>query len=142
MKKRNRSNSGEDPENEDAKAASLAAPKGPFNNAFAALLKDHPAASGGAEPVKAPAAGETKRVPAPARAVVRIERKGHGGKDVTVIEQLGLNERDLERWMKSFKQSLGCGGSVEGGSILLQGDHRERLKQLLTDRGVKKISVG
>jgi translation initiation factor 1 len=142
MKKRNRSNSGDDRENEEAAPAAAAAPKGPFNNPFAAALKDHPvAASGGAEPVKASGA-DTKRVPAPARAVVRIERKGHGGKDVTVVEQLGLNERDLERWMKSFKQSLGCGGSVEGGSILLQGDHRERLRQLLTERGVKKISVG
>lgn len=146
MAKRNRSNDVEESEDaaaERAATAKVAAPKGAFNNPFAAALKAHPAASGGSKPATPEApAGETKRVPAPAKAVVRMERKGHGGKEVTVIDQLGLNERDLERWMKQFKSSLGCGGSVDGATIILQGDHRERLKVLLADRGVKKISVG
>lgn len=145
MAKRNRSNDVEESEDaaaERAATAKVAAPKGAFNNPFAAALKAHAAASGAAKPAAEAPAGDTKRVPAPAKAVVRMERKGHGGKEVTVIDQLGLNERDLERWMKQFKSSLGCGGSVDGGTIILQGDHRERLKVLLADRGVKKISVG
>ncbi len=78
----------------------------------------------------------------PAKAVVRKERKGRGGKEVTVVEQLGLSAGELEKWLKELKQALGCGGSVEDGALVLQGDHRGRLEVLLRDRGVKKVSVG
>ncbi len=77
----------------------------------------------------------------PARAVVRYERKGHGGKEVTRVEQLGLRPADLERWLKEAKQALGCGGSVEGDSLLLQGDQRERLRAWLERRGIARISM-
>jgi translation initiation factor 1 len=76
------------------------------------------------------------------RAVIRYERSGRGGKDVTVIEQLGLKDAELQTWLKQLKSALGCGGSVEGGSIMLQGDHRKRLPAILTERGVRKVTVG
>lgn len=76
----------------------------------------------------------------PARAVVRMERKGRGGKEVTVVEQLeGI---DLDKWLKELKNALGCGGAVEGATIVLQGDHRKRLPPLLEARGVRKVTVG
>ncbi|MFN7132545.1 MAG: translation initiation factor, partial [Myxococcales bacterium] len=78
----------------------------------------------------------------PARAVVRMERKGRGGKEVTVVEQLGLPAKELEKWLKDLKGALGCGGTVEEGALVLQGDQRERLEALLIRRGVKKVSVG
>jgi len=78
----------------------------------------------------------------PARAVVRYERAGRGGKEATVIDQLGLSPGELDVWLKALKASLGCGGSVEGASIMLQGDHRKRLTQVLTARGVRKVIVG
>lgn len=114
----------------------------PFNNPFAAALKDKVASAAPTPVVKAADGTETKRVPGPARAVVRMERKGHGGKEVTVVEQLGLPERDLERWLKALKGQLGCGGTVNGTSLVLQGDHRERLRELLLERGVKKVTIG
>jgi len=77
----------------------------------------------------------------PKRAVVRYERSGRGGKDVTVIEQLGLKDAELQTWVKQLKSALGCGGSVEGDSIMLQGDHRKRLPPILTQRGVRKVTV-
>jgi translation initiation factor 1 len=123
-----------------ADGALKAAPTGPFNNPFAAALKDLASAAPVSAKTAEPAA--TKRVPGPARAVVRMERKGHGGKEVTVVEQLGLPERDLERWLKALKGSLGCGGTVNGTSLILQGDHRERLRELLVERGVKKVTLG
>lgn len=76
------------------------------------------------------------------RAVVRYERAGRGGKEATVIEQLGLSQADLAALLKSLKASLGCGGSLEGDSLMLQGDHRKRLPALLTTLGAKKISIG
>ena len=78
----------------------------------------------------------------PARAVVRYERSGRGGKEVTVIEQLGLKEAELLIWLKQLKAALGCGGSVEGDAIMLQGDHRKRLPAILKTRGVRKTIVG
>lgn len=76
------------------------------------------------------------------RAVVRMERSGRGGKEVTVVEHLDLNPVEREAWLKALKAGLGCGGTLDGNSLVLQGDHRTRLPALLTRRGVKKVTVG
>jgi translation initiation factor 1 len=78
---------------------------------------------------------------APARAVVRLERKGRGGKEVTVVEKLELKPAELERWTKELKQALGTGGAVDGPMIVLQGDVRPRVEALLRARGVRKVTV-
>ncbi len=77
----------------------------------------------------------------PARAVVRYERKGRGGKEATVVEKLELAPTDLERWCKELKSALGCGGLVDGATIVLQGDLRIRLEPLLISRGVRKVTI-
>jgi translation initiation factor 1 len=79
--------------------------------------------------------------PGPARAVVRYERKHRGGKEVTVVEKLELKPAALATWCRELKQALGCGGSVEESSIVLQGDQRSRLPALLTARGVGRVTV-
>jgi len=81
-------------------------------------------------------------VKGPARAVVRMERKGRGGKEATVIEKLSLSASELERWCRELKQALGCGGVVEGDTIVLQGDLRPRVAPLLEARGVAKVTLG
>jgi translation initiation factor 1 len=78
----------------------------------------------------------------PAWAVVRIERKGRGGKEVTVVEKLELRSSELDRWTKSLKQHLGCGGVVEGRAIVLQGDQRARTATWLEAKGVRKVTLG
>jgi translation initiation factor 1 len=78
----------------------------------------------------------------PARAVVRLERKGRGGKEVTRIEKLGLDEAELERWCGALKKALGCGGTVEGDALVLHGDLRPRVEALLLARGVRKVTMG
>ena len=78
----------------------------------------------------------------PARAVVRMERKQRGGKEVTVIEKLALPPAELARWCKELKQALGCGGSVDGDMIILQGDLRSRLETVLVARGVVRVTIG
>jgi translation initiation factor 1 len=77
----------------------------------------------------------------PARAVVRLERKGRGGKEATCIEKLGLPADELERWCSELKKALGCGGSVERDAIVLHGDLRQRLEPLLRARGVRKVTL-
>jgi translation initiation factor 1 len=77
----------------------------------------------------------------PTRAVVRYERKHRGGKEVTFVEKLGLSADDLARWCRELKQALGCGGAIEEGAIVLQGDQRMRVPALLEKRGVGGITV-
>ena len=119
-------------------------PKRLSHNPFAALAPLKKAGPEVVEPAAAPPPAETPVAPSPqkrvARAVVRLERVGRGGKEVTVIDHLDLNSIDLERWLKAFKTSLGCGGVIEDGRLVLQGDQRDRVRRLLTERGVKKIS--
>jgi translation initiation factor 1 len=79
--------------------------------------------------------------PGPARAVVRMERKGRAGKEATIVEKLALPAAELERWCRELKQALGCGGAVDGDAIVLQGDLRARVGGLLTARGVRKVTV-
>lgn len=89
-----------------------------------------------------PAPIEKAKPKGPARAVVRLEKKHRGGKEVTVVEKLGLKPAELEQWCKELKQALGCGGSVDESAIVLQGDLRKRLPDLLTKKGVAKVTVG
>ena len=87
-----------------------------------------------------PPPGEQKR---PARAVVRLERKQRRGKEVTVVEKLGLTltSDELDQWCRDLKQTLGCGGTVEESAIVLQGDFRKRLPDVLTKMGVRAVTV-
>lgn len=111
----------------------------PFNNPFQILQGKRDSLPQG------PASGPDRPAPGPkgpARAVVRMERKGRGGKEVTVVEGLTLPAKELERWLKALKGALGCGGVVEGDSLVLQGDHRDRVPALLEERGVRKVIRG
>ena len=106
---------------------------GPFHNPFAALgaLRDELPAGDPAS-LRSPA---TARPPAPRRAVVHLERKGRGGKEVTRLELRGLPDEELPARLTELRRALGCGGAIEGGAIVLQGDQRERLRSWLADRG-------
>jgi len=117
-----------------------AAPAAPFHNPFAALSGQREVLPSKPLPATAPAKAQERK--GPARAVVRMERKGRGGKEVTVVEQLGLRPAELEVWLKALKGSLGCGGVVEEEALVLQGDHRDRLPPLLEARGVRRVTVG
>jgi translation initiation factor 1 len=116
-----------------------------FHNPFAALgsLPGVPKP----EPEPEPEPGDNARQGSSgtgriARAVVRYERAGRKGKAVTAIDKLDLADDVLQEWLKALKGTLGCGGTVEAGRIVLQGDHRLRLPALLTERGVRKVTVG
>jgi translation initiation factor 1 len=76
--------------------------------------------------------------------VVRISRETQGrkGKGVTVISGLGLPAEQLEALATELKKRCGSGGSVENGRIEIQGDHRDRLVQELTQRGFKAKRAG
>ena len=72
--------------------------------------------------------------------VVRRERKGRGGKTVTVIE--GLPFAALPEFARALKKSLGCGATVEDRSLVLLGDLGERAREWLAARGARRVVVG
>src|SRR5690349_10970443 len=113
-------------------------PASPPASPFAKLEAMRDQLPAGARP---PASATPPPPKGPARAVVRMERKQRGGKEVTVVEKLALPPAELARWCKELKQALGCGGAVEGDAIVLQGDARQRLPAILTARGVGKVTV-
>lgn len=69
--------------------------------------------------------------------IVRLHRqtKGRNGKPVTLITGVPLSALDLKKLAGELKKKCGVGGSVEGTSILIQGDKRPLLKELLEQRG-------
>ena len=110
----------------------------PFNAAFEGLVSLRGALPANQRPELAHAPPPK----GPSRAVIRYERKGRGGKEATVIEQLALAPRERAEWLLAMKQALGCGGMVEGEALVLQGDQRTRVRAWLEARGVSRISVG
>ena len=67
-------------------------------------------------------------------ATVRVESRRYD-KPVTLVEGLDPSVIDLANLASELKKELGTGGTVAEGVIELQGDHRERVPDLLDDRG-------
>lgn len=126
-----------------AKRRDLTPDEALVSNPFAALAGMRESLPAGeatpAEP--APSSGAAKPARGPARAIVRYQRKGRGGKEATLVEQLGLAPEQLDAWSRELKQTLGCGGHVDGEVLVFGGDHRKRLAPLLEARGVRRVTV-
>ncbi len=80
--------------------------------------------------------------PAKSRTIVRLDRKGRGGKSVTVIEGLQISAKDSEKLLKLLKAKLGTGGAVKNGWLEIQGDHCDNVMAELTRIGCKPKRSG
>lgn len=66
-----------------------------------------------------------------------VERRKFG-KPITVVEGITENAKDLASTLKS---KLACGGTFKNGHIELQGDHRNRLKEMLVGLGYSENQI-
>lgn len=76
-----------------------------------------------------------EKVPAKVVATLRLEKKERAGKCVTVVDGLPRNAAFVEGIAKELKGALGTGGTAKEGCVEIQGDHRDRLRLLLTKKG-------
>lgn len=81
---------------------------------------------------------------APSKQQLRIslDKKQRGGKKVSLISGFVGKSEDLEQLAKQLKTRCGVGGSAKEGEIIIQGDFRDRLVQMLTELGYKARRIG
>jgi len=70
---------------------------------------------------------------------VLIEKKGRGGKTVSIVQGLQVNPDHLEKISKELKSQCGTGGSAKKGEIIIQGDHRDKIIKILKSKGYNNV---
>ena len=92
-----------------------------------------PAAKAEQQPKSLAAPFPTRQLNNPVR--VHLERKGRGGKTVSVIKGVMSPPAGKEALVKLLKTKLGTGGAVKDDDIEIQGDHRDAIVALLNELG-------
>ena len=73
------------------------------------------------------------------RVRLQFERKGRRGKAVTVVTGLDVLGDALPGVLKTLRKSLGCGATIDGAQVIVQGDQRTRLVAWFNAEGVHDV---
>lgn len=76
------------------------------------------------------------------RVKVRREVAGHRGKAVTTVPGVPVDDAELKELAGKLKKRCGVGGSVNGGVIEIQGDHRDVVVEILKAEGYAPVLAG
>lgn len=76
------------------------------------------------------------------RLEVHIEKKGRGGKTAVIIRGFVGSDEDLQQLAKQLKSKCGVGGSAKDGEIIIQGDKRDKVLEILKQEGYQTKRVG
>ena len=69
--------------------------------------------------------------------IVSLDKKNRQGKSVTLVAGFVGKDEDLKELGRKLKSKCGVGGSIKGGDIIIQGDFRNRVMELLQQDGYK-----
>lgn len=69
--------------------------------------------------------------------IVMLDKKNRSGKAVTLVTRFTGTEADLNELGKFLKSKCGVGGTIKDGEIMIQGDFRQKVVALLTEKGYK-----
>ncbi len=97
---------------------------------------------GGSEEPDRPTSQSVPLPPQQQTACVSQDRKGRGGKTVTLISGLILTDEALKTLAKALKALCGSGGTHKEGVIEIQGEHRDRVMEFLKSKGYGVKRVG
>ena len=80
----------------------------------------------------------------PARQDLRVwlDRKQRAGKVVTLVKGFVGRDEDLQELARLLKTRCGVGGAAKEGEIIIQGDHRDRIIDILTRSGYRCKKAG
>lgn len=70
---------------------------------------------------------------------VSVERHHRGGKTVTLVRGFIGSDDDLQSLARQLKNKCGTGGSAKNGEIIIQGENKEKIAQLLLQMGYKAV---
>jgi translation initiation factor 1 len=77
------------------------------------------------------------------RIEIRRMSGGRGGKTVTVASGfVGIGAAEKDALAKKIRQACGCGGTVKGGAIEVQGDQRKLVARMLAEAGFRPVMAG
>lgn len=80
--------------------------------------------------------------PAEQKVIIRLDRKGRGGKSVTLVEGIQMPREEMKTFLKQLKAKLGTGGAVKDSSIEIQGEHCDKIITILEKLGYRPRRSG